>query len=112
MKYICNYCNHKFISKIEPTECPHCKSTNIELAINKSIESMINRYNELAVEMKELMDKYTPLYLETYCINNILRVYKRRGLITEEEIPKFEKPKLEAQVAEYRKAKRESKKGE
>ena len=111
MKYICNSCNKGFNAK-ELTNCPICGSSDVESVIEKSIKSKIDKYNELVKEMEELIDKYTPLYLEASCINNTLRVYKQRGFITEEEIPKFKRHSLESKLAAYRKAKREAKKGD
>ena len=107
MKYVCNACNKTYSVNEESKFCPYCGSHKIERTGRKSALNMLNTYNELKAKMDKIIEEeFMPLYLEAECIRDTLRVYKMRGLITEEELPKKERDALMNKLSEYRKNKK------
>lgn len=106
IKYICSNCNKGFTTDSQVSYCPHCASSNIEVAEHaKSRQTAKEKTLEL-LRIKEQMDEkyaeYVSLYVQAESILQVLRQYKHRGIITDEEIPSLKKPKLADALKEYR----------
>ena len=109
MKYVCNNCNETFSAAKKPKCCPFCLSENFrdDSKSRQTALALIERSNQLTAQLEELMEKYKPIYLEREVALNTLRVYKRRGIITEEEMPKIERQNIQKEISEYRKKRKE-----
>lgn len=105
MDYVCNNCNETFSAAKKPRCCPFCLSGNFiyEGKSRQTALALIERSNQLTAQLNELMEKYKPIYLEREVALNTLRVYKQRGIITEEEMPKIERQNIQKEISEYRK---------
>lgn len=109
MEYICNDCKEVFAATKKPKCCPFCLSEKL-ICNGKSRQTalpLIKQCNQLTAQLDELMAKYKPIYLERECILSTLRIYKRRGIITEEEMPKIKRENIQKELAEYRKKRKE-----
>lgn len=105
MRYTCSDCNETFSAAKKPKNCPFCLSENLRYdgkSREKAIE-LIEYSNQLTSQIEELMEKFKPIYLERECALNTLRVYKQRGIITEEEMPKIERQNIQKEIVKYRK---------
>lgn len=109
MDYVCNNCNETFSAAKKPKCCPFCLSGNFihEGKSRQTALALIERSHQLTAQLNELMEKYKPIYLEREVVLNTLRVYKRRGIITEEEMPKIERQSIQKEISKYRKARKE-----
>lgn len=109
MDYVCQNCNETFSTAKKPKCCPFCLSANFihEGKSRQTALALIKRSNQLTAQLEELMEKYKPIYLEREVALNTLRVYKRRGIITEEEMPKIERQSIQKEISEYRKKRKE-----
>ena len=105
MNYFCGNCNESFSAPKKPKCCPFCLSENFKYygKSRKTAMELIEYSNQLTAQLNELMEKYKPIYLERECALNKLRVYKQRGIITEEEMPKIERQSVQKEISEYRK---------
>lgn len=109
MKYVCNNCSETFTTDKKPKCCPFCLSENFrgDGKARQTALTLIKRSDQLTAQLNELMEKYKPIYLEREVALNTLRVYKRRGIITEEEMPKIERQSIQKEISEYRKKRKE-----
>lgn len=110
MKYVCEKCEEKFSATKKPKCCPFCLSENIrgDRKSRKTALMLIKRSNELTAQLNELMEKYKPIYLERECALSTLRVYKKRGIITDAEMPKIKNHNIQKELTEYRKKRKEN----
>ena len=109
MNYVCNNCMGKFSAPQKPKCCPFCLSENLrgDGKSRATALKLIKRSNHLTDILNELMEKYKPIYLERECALNTLRVYKQRGIITDDEMPKIKCQNIQKELAEYRKKRKE-----
>lgn len=112
MNYVCTNCKEIFSATKKPKCCPFCSSENLicEGKSRKTALALIERSNQLTTQLDDLMEKYKPIYLEREIALNTLRVYKQRGIITEEEMPKIKKQNIQKELAEYRQKRRSNNK--
>ena len=106
MEYVCKDCNSCFSTLKQPNCCPMCASLNIT-PISKARSTamrLIDECNEITKQIDDLMSKYTELYCERETRLNTLRVYKRRGIVSDTEVPHIKRQNLQAQLSEYRKS--------
>lgn len=112
MKYKCLDCYKEFKTDSRVAYCPHCASSHIEDV--RHIQAK-NTAKEKALELLKLKEKidekyaeYVSLYVQAESLLQVLRQYKHRGIITDEEIPVLNKPKLSEALKEYRKKKKDN----
>lgn len=108
MRFTCKSCGKNYNLPSDIKCCPYCGSAKIVAAGKASAEEMIKEFNSLSAKMDKLMQQYIPLYLESECILSKLRVYKRRKIISPEELPERKTYNMQAMLSEYRKNKKES----
>ena len=94
--YSCKCCGISFRLAYEVKFCPYCGAESIEVdgkSRNTALK-MIEDHNRLISLMLEKFDEYAKVHAEIENIRAKLKSYKARGLISEEEMPSFAKPKL------------------
>lgn len=112
MKYCCNNCQSEIKIKDKPVFCPFCGGQDLSL-ISKQRETalkLIQELEELKEEHNRILDEYCKIRAEIEYRSVNLRSYKRRGIISAEEIPVFETPKVSEYFKEYRQKKRKEQK--
>ena len=112
MKYCCNTCQSEIKIKDKPVFCPFCGGQDLSL-ICKQRETALRLIAELE-DMKEehnrILAEYAEIRVAIEYKHQTLRVYKKRGYISAEEMPVFEKPKVSEYLKEYRQKKRKEQK--
>lgn len=112
-QYKCKNCNAGFRLARRPAFCPFCGSNKIGLDHGKARETglaLIAECNAIAVSLEELWAQYIKLLAEYENKMQTLRVYKKRGIIKEEELPRYNKPTLKNELAALRAKLKEEKK--
>lgn len=66
---------------------------------------MVEEHNRLMKEMLVKFDEYAQAYAKVEYVRGTLRTYKSRGIIQENEMPDFTRPKLLDYLQKYRKEK-------
>lgn len=101
----CSSCGAGFRLAQKPQFCPFCASRSVT-AHGKALETaqrLIAECNEKAEKMEALWSEYVSL-LTGYELNMLtLRTYKKRGIITDDDMPRYEKKSLKQSLAEHRK---------
>ena len=104
-KYMCCSCSHVFSSSIEPKFCPLCGKSEFSHPDTKARRTALE-YIEQVKQDQEVMlamwNGYERQYAVVENMMQLLRQYKKRGIITDDEIPKIVKPKLADKLREYR----------
>lgn len=112
--YYCISCGGSFKALQEPNFCPVCGKSDLRKGTYKAIEtafSTIADCIELSKELAEAWENYIKLLAVYEDKMQLLRVYKKRGIIKEEEIPRyadFKSKGIAQAVKEYRKDRRDS----
>lgn len=102
--YSCKCCGIAFRLACEVKFCPYCGAESIEVdrkSRNTALK-MIEDHNRLMSLMLEKFDEYANVHAEIENIRAKLRTYKARGLVSDEEMPSFAKPKLVDYLNKYR----------
>lgn len=103
--YLCGNCGASFRLASKPNYCPACGADRVlrnDLKGRKYALEQAARLLELKPQLEKAFGEYAELYGEMEAIRITLRQYKRRGIITESEIPVIEKPNLAEKLREYR----------
>lgn len=90
MRVQCNVCNNEFNFKEVPKFCPFCGSSGVERNMKKqraTALSLIKEYNDLVEQMTSFMAEYNRIIKRDKEIRALLRSYKHRNVITDEELP-------------------------
>ncbi len=110
-KYICRSCNSEFRIGVKPSVCPACGSDNIynvsHLIARETAVQLIEELNELKPKLETAFSAYAQLYGRYEAIRITLRQYKKRGIVSEDEVPVIEKPLLREKLKEYREGRKE-----
>lgn len=108
-RYVCMTCGQKFRMDGQPHICPNCGSTSIDDETNvqarKTAIRLIREVNEIIPEMEETFEQYIEKRVDVELRMQTLRTYKRRGIVRDEEMPVFDRPKLAERLNERRKQK-------
>lgn len=108
--YKCQKCGKGFRFAKQPDFCPFCGGHDVsqdnEKARNTALE-IIRELDVLALEMETLWSEYAEKWVVYEDKMQTLRVYKRRGIVTEDEMPTIQKKSLANELNAYRKAKKE-----
>lgn len=103
----CSDCGAAFRLAQKPRFCPYCASPNV-IAHGKALETarkLIAECNEKVEKLEVLWSEYVALQA-SYELNMLtLRTYKKRGIITDDDMPCYKKKSLKESLAEYRKKK-------
>lgn len=111
-KYVCMDCGRRLIYAEEPKYCPNCGGANMVLDRRKSrvhAENCIAKCQEMLPALEASYAEFIQDYVAYEDLMQTLRVYKNRGVVTEEELPKLFKPTLSQSLKEYRASKGEKK---
>lgn len=112
MEYKCNDCGNVVRLAKAPRFCPFCGSESIERDLTKARANafqLIESCNKLAAEMEPIFNAYLEKMAQYEWNMQTLRTYKMRGIITEEELPKYRRPQIQRALAEYRRRRKAEK---
>ena len=104
MKYCCVDCLEEIKIKTKPNFCPYCGSQKLQL-MSKQRETalkLIAELENLKEEHNRILSDYAEIRAEIEYRAVSLRQYKKRGVISADELPVFEKPKINEYLKEYR----------
>ena len=113
IQYRCHSCgmSTRLPEEKIPGYCPYCGSTDIDIDREKARETagrMIAECNEILRELKPAHDKYISI-LARYELNmQTLRCYKKRGVVSEDEMPHWKKTLLPSEMKKLRNARKEA----
>lgn len=115
-RYYCQSCGMEHIFSHPPKFCPDCGNMNTMVKDNrKARETALRKIDELKTEdipaMESIFSSYMAQRVAVEVKMQTLRTYKRRGIVSEEEMPVLERPRLQEKLAEYRRLKGETEDG-
>lgn len=110
IRYKCLDCDKEFKMDSKIMYCPYCASVHIEdmqhIQAKNTAKAKIIDLLQLQEKMNQKYSEYAELYAQSESLLQVLRCYKKRGIITNEEIPVLNKPKLADALKEYRSKKK------
>ena len=109
-RYVCDDCGARFGCSGVAKFCPSCGGA----WVRADRERAKDRAQKYIAECKELVEKaeaafnaYAEIYCEYEFRVQTLRQYKKRGIITDEQIPRMGKPHVAEKLKEYREKRKE-----
>lgn len=113
-RYACTTCGQKFRMDGQPCVCPSCGSSSIDDETNvqarKTALRLIREVNEIISEMDEIFEQYIEKRVDAELRMQTLRTYKRRGIVGDDEMPVFDRPRLAERLNERRKQRKQENK--
>lgn len=109
--YLCARCGAVFKFQTEPKFCPGCGCGEIRVHHKKAEETAkrtIEDCNKLIERIEPIWEEYVRLMAEYEDKMQVLRQYKKRGIISEESIPVMKKRTIASELKELRAKKRSS----
>lgn len=109
-KYVCRNCGFTITHNHKLQFCPNCGQaalTTDHAQARKYAEECISRCRKLAPRLEAKYAAFMALYVAYEDDMQVLRKYKERGIVTEDEMPTLFKPRLADSLKEYRRKKRE-----
>ena len=109
-KYLCMACNTSFNYSAQPKFCPNCGGQDIQRDHGKAAlraREGIAKCRSLLPEVEARYQYFMEVYVEYEDTMQMLRVYKKRGVISAADLPSVFRPKLADSLKAHRLAKRE-----
>ena len=111
-KFRCKKCFTDIEMNSQPNFCPNCGSNEIirqRTPARITCEKKIAELENLLPKVEKAYKEYFNLYIQAVDIYTYLRQNKKRGNVTEDEIPHLKKPNINKSLSEFRKQRREEK---
>lgn len=111
-QYVCTDCGFSMYCKDEPVYCPKCGQATLTTDNVRAWKYALVCKSRCQELLPELEAKYAD-FMETYVVYEdsmqVLRQYKKRGILSDDDLPTLFKPRLADSLKEYRRKKREAK---
>ena len=105
IQYACNSCGTGFRLRQQPICCPFCGSKELtyHTTSKQTALQLVQQVNAWRDEEDAKYEEFLALHVKIENTMQTLRVYKKRGIISEEEMPRpFKKKRLDIALKEYR----------
>lgn len=97
VKYRCERCGTEFYITVKPTFCAICGGDQIFRGSKKSEETAkkhIAECNDVIIQIKQICEKLTDLYIRYMKAHELLKGYARRGIIDKDQVPTYKFPNM------------------
>ena len=103
--YKCRNCGKGFRLATNPLFCPFCGGNKIEINVKarETASQLIRECEELIRILDPMWDEYVGILAMYEIKMRTLRSYKKRGIVSDEELPRHEKRHLRDALMEYQK---------